>query len=721
MPAKLSNDEARAIHDATEGWVAGLQIATLALPDRAGQKTPVSALPHHSRALSEYLAENVLQRLPAAMVDFMLRTAGPDRLNAALCEHLTGAQDATEKLEWLVRHNMFLQPIDEDGQWYRYHGLFADFLRSQLRRQLPHEVAALDVKSAEWFSQQHRWAEAVRHALDADRVDLAADWLERCALDELRGSRVRNFLGWLQKLPVEALRQRPRLQVAHIWSLILTIQTQPALALLEEVDAQLAGAPGAEAAALRRILRAQRVSIMSLQDRVPQARLLASDVWRERFPDDRRPLNGFDWEDEAFLNCIIHFHRKRGDLAEAWRVSEFYQPDLDQGHNPYMASYRACLIAMLEAHDGQTRAAAQRLEDALEICEHVGGRRSAAATLIAATLAEIYYVWNRLEAVEDLLADRFDIIDDVCFLEPTRAAYLSLARVRKAQGAYDAAHALLTKAEAVALRRHWPRLMASCANERVQLWLLDGQPADADRALKRLIATQSEAVRAGCDDAEFDSMLLQARARTLLYSGAAAQVRDLLADALQPSASELTADRPQDRAQLHLLLAIAHHACGETASALAQLNEVITLVEHQGIARLLADEGPAVRPVVQAARAAGALCSRSDADTAMLDRLLGLTPNEATAPADGAASATDDTALSRRELDILELISQQLSNKQIAKLLFVTPETVKWHLKNVYRKLGVSDRRLAADKGRRLSATATHPALAPSRFHELQR
>lgn len=732
MPDRLSADETRAIHDATEGWVAGLQIATLALPGQgAGVRSLISALPRHSRALSEYLVENVLHRLPDELADFMLRSAGPDRLNASLCRHLTGAPDAAEKLEWLVRHNMFLQPIDEDGQWYRYHALFADFLRSQLRRRLPDQVSELDVLAAQWFSEQERWAEAVRHALDAGRVDLAAEWLERCALAELQSSRVRNFLGWIQKLPDEALRQRPRLRVAHIWALILTIQTDQAQALLNEVSAQLDLLGSADAAQLRRILHAQGVSIRSLQDRLQQAIPAAHDVWRERFPDGDRPLYGFDWEDEAFLNCMIHFHRKEGNLAEAWRVSEFYQPATEVAHNPYMQSYRACLIAMLEVHDGQTRAGAQRLEEALEVCEHLGGRRSSAATLIAATLAEIYYAWNRLDAVEDLLADRFDVIDDVCFLEPTRAAYLSLARVRTIQGSIEAAHALLIKAETLAGRRGWPRLQAACICERIHLWLLEGQPSDADRALKKLASVVADAHRIGCQDAELGNMLLRAQARAWLYNGHAGQARDVLIEALRAKPSDSTPDLPQDIAQLRLLLAVAHHACGEAASAFARLNEVMALVDHEGTIRLLADEGPAVLPVLHAARASNALLSRTKESAGLLAQLLGTPTSAAHTPSEtpAAAATHDDTELSRREVDILELISQKLSNKQVAKLLFITPETVKWHLKNIYRKLGVSDRRLAAHKGRLLpqlptstgaavpKPIGTHPGWVTDRSH----
>lgn len=697
----LAADEMRAIHDATEGWVAGLQIAALSMPGRTGLNSLIARLPRHSRALSDYLVENVFARIPAETVDFMLRTAVLDRLNGALCEHLTGTPHAATTLEWLVKQNLFLLPLDDDGSWYRYHGLFAEFLLNQLQRSKPDEVPRLHLRAAEWFSAHQQWTEAVRHALAADRVDLAAEWMERCALAELRKSRVHNFLGWVDKLPEDALRQRPGLAIAYIWALILTIQADRAQALVDVIDAQLRDQPTANSAALRSTLRAQRVSILSLQDRVSEALELGRQVWAERFPDDRKPQGGFDGIDEAFLNVMLHLYRKVGDLEAARRVANFYRPSEDVTFNLFMTSYRACLYAKLEIQENQMRSAARGLEETLEICEQHEGRRSAAATLVAAALASIYYQWNRLDAVEDLLADRFDIINDVCSIEPLQSAYLSMARLRSAQGQFDAAHAFLDRLESVTERRHWPRLRAITLAERANLWLKENRHQDAERAIDTLDTLVANILHSEPRIVDVVTRARCARARLRLHLGQADAAQALLDTALAGDDTGGTANvtAPYDAAHLRLLLALACHQLGDEVRAQAELSRVLPVTEHDDVVRMLVDEGPALVPLLQARLAT---TPAGTPHAAYLIRLLdafGIEP-AAAAPAPPVAEPVDENTFSLREQAVLELVTQKLSNKQIAKTLFITPETVKWHMKNIYRKIGASDRRLAARTGR---------------------
>src|SRR5690606_12590544 len=143
---ELSQDDCLAIHDITEGWAAGLQMASLALPERANLDHLLDAFSQRSPTLGEYLAENVLTRLPPDMVDFMLRTAILHRLNIPLCAELTGMRDSAERLEWLVRKNLFLQPLEEEEQWYRYHGLFAEFLLLEAQRRHGAEMQGLHLR-----------------------------------------------------------------------------------------------------------------------------------------------------------------------------------------------------------------------------------------------------------------------------------------------------------------------------------------------------------------------------------------------------------------------------------------------------------------------------------------------------------------------------------------------------------------------------------------------
>lgn len=702
MSPSLSADEVRAIHDATEGWVVGLQLATLAMTGCPNVRDLISGFSRHSRVVSDYLAENVLTQIPVATLEFMIRTSILDRLNGSLCEALTGVGDAAGKLEWLVRHNMFLQPLDEEWQWFCYHGLFADFLRTQLRHRFPQECERLHLRAAQWFSEQGLWAEAVRHAMDANRSDLAAEWLERCALGELRSGRVRNLLSWIQKLPQEALTQHFSIRIAQIWALILTVQPQQARALLDEVQTQLNEAPPPDADELRCTLRAQCVSIMSMGDRIGAALELGKKVWIERFPRGVEPGRGFDWTDEAFLNAMLHLYRKSGDLDAARRVEAFYRPRQEEVQNLLMMSYRTGLISALEIRENQIRVAARRLEAALRLSETHAGRRSATATFLAALLAGVYYDWNLFESVEGLLANRCDVIDDVCFVEPTQTAYVSLARIRMATGQLDAARAILDHIEMLAERREWLGLAAASMGERIRLELLEDQDSAAERSLKRLEAMQLQMAHLDPDRVDVMLMSASARSRLLLHRHCFAEAETLLNDVLARIAEPGAAATSYEIAEIRTLLAIAHHYSGNPIAAQQCLSQVLMLTAPEGLIRPLADEGLRIVPILQA-------CIRADAEasprTAYYERLFVALDVESSCAESVTAGlgCLDDTqdpnSLSRRESIILELLSRNLSNKQIAKELFITPETVKWHLKNIYRKMGVSDRQSASRLG----------------------
>jgi LuxR family maltose regulon positive regulatory protein len=716
IAVKFSPDETRAIHEATEGWVTGLQIAALTMPVCKGSRGPISAFPHHSRALSDYLVENVLTQIPGDVLDFMLCTSVLDRLNGALCASLTGIGDAAEKLEWLVAQNMFLQPLDEDGQWYRYHGLFADFLRTQLKRRKPDEIRTIHLRAAQWLSERQLWAEAVRHAIDADRIDLAAEWLERCALEELSSSRVQNFRGWVQKLPPEALRERPKLRIAMVWALILTVQPGRARALLNEVDEQLCTDQPPDANELRRILRTQRVSILSMQDHISEALKLGKEVWAERFPDGHISKCGFDWVDQAFLNAMLHVHRKTGEFDVARQVADLYRLDPDVTSNLSMMSYRACLITSLEIEEGQMCAAARRLSAALETCEQHAGRRSAAAALLAASLSGIYYDWNRLDAVEDLLADRFDIIDDVCFIEPIQAAYLSLAKVRMVRGELDDAHSILDRAEHLAERRAWPRLTAACLTERIRIFLKEGRTPDAERFLIRLDAIEEETLRLEPESVDVGTMSRSSRARLLIqkcrFDEAVSLLRAWLASMENAKAATL-----YEIVQLRTLLAIAEQASGNETDAQTCLLKVLAVTEHDGVVRILADDGTVITSIFDALVNGGAIRPHDNYYENVLGALTIQSNPKAKKTVDAGFKSldlTDEDTLSSRELDVLELVVKKLSNKQIAKTLFITPETVKWHLRNIYKKTGVSDRGLAAKIWKQMQSSTTDMPLTHS-------
>lgn len=700
---KLSLNETRAIHDATEGWVTGLQIATIAL---RGRKSPsaliTSGISGHTRAISAYLADNVLPQVPEETLAFMLRTSILDRLNGDLCNHVAGTADGEAKLAWLSGQNMFLQGLG-DGTWYRYHALFADFLRAQLESRMAQELPALHERAAHWFALHEAWSEAVRHALAANRIDLATEWVERCAMREVEDSRVNNLLLWVRKLPESAIRSRPSLCIALGWALLLTMKLDQAQALLDDVESQVAAGLIERTRELDFELLALRFCQAALGDDMVGA-LGIGDACLERISLDAERTEGNSWAREAVLNTLTYCYRLTGQLEKIHALQPLlFRPWHKDVRNLFTLSYRTSVLSICDMREGRFGECEDRLRSVIAICEERAGRSSAAATLLACHLAAVCYERNDLDAVEELLADRLDIIDDACYLDSVLDAYLSLIRVAAARNDSTLAHALIDRAEAVGHHRGWNRLLAACAAERIRLWVRDNRVTEAERALRLLEAlTREIAASNKVNNADVEGYLLAGQARVGRAQHRAAASLDGLADfALR---MEQCGDvYGATRARILLLEVMADEATDRDSGPMRE--EVMRVCVAARLIRSVADEGRGFAEQLRASSLAG-----DPRGAAFIRQVIEATP-AGSGETITAATATVDRAevnpdlLSEREHDVLELVTKGLSNKQIAKALLITPETVKWHLKNIYGKLGVSGRTLAVHQAQKLAVT----------------
>lgn len=698
---RFSVSEIRAIHEATDGWVTGLQIASLALRGPGSPGQLLASFSGKQRAVTDrYLLDNVLPQVPPQTVDFMLRTAILDRMTDELCDQVAGSE-GHHSLEWLVSQNMFLQRLSDEGCWYRYHALFADFLRDRLRQCFGDEIPTLHLRAAEWFSAHGHWAEAVKHALGADRIDLATEWVGRCAMQEVEDSRVNNLLLWVRKLPGDLIRRRPHLRVALAWALLLTMKLDDSQAIVDDIEHQLASGEVLRSEQLEFELLALTFCQRALKDQTASA-LELGKICFERMAGAEGRAVGSAWAREAVLNSLIYCYRLTGDTEGIQQVqSPLHRPAPDETRNLFTLSYRASVLGSRDLHAGRLAEGARRLAEALRVCERRAGRLSAAATLLAGTLAFIHYEWGEFDMAEELLCGRFDVIDDACYLDAVLAAYVAQVRIYSVRGETEAAFALLERAETLGRRRSWVRLLAACAAERTRLLLGQGEAAQAGRYVGELETLTAELAGQGGAHRETLSYVMTARARLLMSQSRHAQAVLLL--------RALVAEHEESHDVYHalrarVLLLQAEAGAGERQGALATLAQVLPVCEAWGVLRTLVDEGA---PLADLLRSDPAMMGGlSSCYRARLSKGLQIEPEETRRPAPVVAPAVvtpGGEVLSERERDVLELVARGLSNKQIAKTLFITTETVKWHLKNIYGKLGVPRRTLAVHEARRLS------------------
>jgi len=217
----LSEKNIQALLDRTEGWITGLQLAALSLQERENPSDMISAFGSGHGYIVDYLAEEVLERQPDVLKKFLLQTSILNRLNASLCEAVTGQPDGQATLEHLEKANLFLTSLGIEYRWYRYHHLFADVLQNRLERFYPAEIPILHQKAAHWFEQNDLVMEAIEHALSANDFQHAARMAERYGVNLLRNGNLATLMSWLHRLPKPAFEDYPRLNVYRSWALLL--------------------------------------------------------------------------------------------------------------------------------------------------------------------------------------------------------------------------------------------------------------------------------------------------------------------------------------------------------------------------------------------------------------------------------------------------------------------------------------------------------------------
>src|SRR5918995_1174883 len=236
MGLALSAGDVVALEGRTEGWIAGLQLAALSMRDRKDVSGFVRAFSGSHRDVLDYLAEEVLERQPESMRKFLLETSILDHLTGTLCDALTGRTDGQKMLEGLERGNLFVVALDEERRWYRYHHLFADFLRGRLVRERPESLGELHLRASGWYERNGHLAEAIGHALSAPDHDLAARLIEEGVEGAVERGEGTTALRWLEALPTEAKGLRPRLFVEHAVALVITGRPDDAEPLLQEAE-----------------------------------------------------------------------------------------------------------------------------------------------------------------------------------------------------------------------------------------------------------------------------------------------------------------------------------------------------------------------------------------------------------------------------------------------------------------------------------------------------
>jgi LuxR family maltose regulon positive regulatory protein len=617
MGLELSADDVAALASRTEGWIAGLQMAAVSMQGQEDIASFVHAFTGSDRYVLDYLVEEVLQWQPNSVQTFLLQTAILDRLTGPLCDAVMdwrlevggwkweGDQRPTadlqpptssqQVLEYLEHANLFIVPLDNERQWYRYHRLFADLLRKRLHQAQPDLVPTLHHRASTWHEQNGLMATAIDHALSAGDLERAAHLIEQTAEATLMRSEIATFLSWMEMLPDELVRARPLLCLFHAGALLWGSRPLDAIEarLRDAVEADPDGSISGEVAAIRALLAAHQGDVR----RSTELSHRALELLPEESLFLRSVVAGslglaYLWSDEV--------------VAATQTFDELARIGQETGN--FMLTVMALRrLAKLRRMQGQLHKARALYEQALELAVDRQGRPLPIAGLALIGLGELWREWNDLEAAMRDLTEGIELTSQWSEAG-TVEGYIRVARVRQAQGDEDGAREAIQKAQQLALKTDTTEVDdLSVALHQARLWVAQG---NLEAALRWV---EERGLDKDVDSAELeasDDLLnyhLRKYEHVVLARLLMAQDRpDEALTLLEPLLPRIEQQGRIGMAiEIHVLRALALQAQGDVAQAMTALECALSLAEPGGYVRIFVDEGPPMaRLLYQAAAAA---------------------------------------------------------------------------------------------------------------------
>src|SRR6478609_4102069 len=470
---QLSGNEVEALTTSTDGWAAALQLATLSLRGGADADRLVTEMSGGNDVIGDFLAESVFDTTEPELAQFLLASSITERICGGLATALAETIHGQAMLEEVERRGLFLQRIEGDPEWFRYHQMFAEFLRRRLERDHPDRVAHLHVCASTWYSEHGYLSEAVDHALASGDPVLAVDLVEQDETRLLEQSKMTTLLGIVKKLPPQLVASRPRLQLTIAWAHILLQHTEATTAALKRFEAALDHAdlsdnPRADMRAEANVVREVAESFADRAENVD--RLVAEAMSR---PDTLHPRVAGVAGNSAAFAAIYRF-----EFDTAHQVLEWAAP-YHEMMGPFASVYAACYDGIAARYQLDIARAEGSFRKAFEIGSGVGPH-SHAARLAGALLGQLHYETGDLAAATQLLDESYQLGPEGGGVDYLAARYVIGARIRAIHGDRDGAVERLSAGMRVAEQLGLPRLAAGVNNERIRLGI-DIAPAVADR------------------------------------------------------------------------------------------------------------------------------------------------------------------------------------------------------------------------------------------------
>jgi LuxR family transcriptional regulator, maltose regulon positive regulatory protein len=691
MGLNLSHSDIAALEARTEGWIAGLQLAALSMQGHQGTTSFIKSFTGSHRFVLDYLLEEVLERQPVEIQNFLLRTSILERLCGPLCETVleTPPGSGQSTLEALERANLFIVPLDNERRWYRYHHLFGELLRQRLGN--PQGLSEYHLRASQWHEENGDLGAAFHHAISAGDFVRAAELAEAAWKGMEESFQIAAWLGRVKKLPEEVIRVRPALCILLGRAFADAGEPEASELRLQDAERCLDGSdieivnPSLATIALIRAYNAQI-----------QGKLVATVKYAEQ-AIQLIPENDLYRRSQVAM-ALEGTHWASGNLESAVRAIRDWMESMTRLGNHVFVVASAFGVADLLLGLGRMCEAEQTYQDAIQLAAQHGPEAERITAHHHLGLSMIYR-----ERGDDTVAAQHwkraaELGPHTTLMDWQYRWLVAQAQLRESAGDLDSAQGLLDNAKRVYLQTVVPDLRPIAALK-ARIYLKQGRPDKVQAWAEEYKLSLTDEVNYLH---EFEHLTLSR------LEIANPQVNAMLARLLQTAEAQKRLGSALD---ILLVQTLAHEAQGNRPLALATLECALTLAEPEGYLRIFVDEGEAMRLLIEK-RSRNRNHPRSD----YVDKLLAAFAQPAAAPksvtpalhqAQHSESIIHQKSgmiepLSERELEVLKLLRTELNGPEIADQLIVSPNTFRTHTKNIFNKLGVHSRRAAVRRAEEL-------------------
>ena len=687
---ELSPAEVERWHRDTEGWVFPLKLASISIKQRPG--FALGDLLQKDRGISEYLSDEILDGMSKPFANFLMAIAVPDIFSVDACGYIAGVATPHEFLEQVQSQNLFIERLSSDGEWFQLHPFFRSYLEARLAKESPGLLISLHRKSREWFEQNNMPSYAIKHAIDAGESKLLADLLEKSCYDLLLNGQYMELVGWAQLLGDEDIRSRPKLCFAVAFNYILMHQFKEGRHLIESLT---------DSVKLRR-------QLAEFSDGLPI--LLGLDA---AFRDDVNAamsycqgwLKTVDSPGQTLplllitgCNIISYCMLYEGRFAEALDVQVSWKAVPESDVPAFGIAYANCLEGLVKLHAGEVDVADRAFIRAGKVAVEKLGEFSIYSSFGAAFLAEIRYQQGDFRFLLEEVLPSLDNISKIGLVDSLIHTFPLVASALHFKGRYVEANEILDRAESLARLCEWPRLALACMHQKLRYAIENRASVD-----RQLINSKVEKIDADASNrlnisAQYYLVLIKAES-----CAAISQFDDAIDLVLSLHRLLIDEGFVYLAFLCNVRLAFFYDVSGDQVRAFDTLRECFDFAASAKLTQPFIDASYISQCLLKAYGNSAIAETHLEMLTTINSQISSQAKmKDSPRETKSVRSLEVDLNVSEREMEVLELLGQGLTNKLIARSLSIGQETVKWHIKNIFGKLEVNSRVNAVQKGRRL-------------------